>query len=584
MSAEKLAGLRAELRLQAVDGVIVPRADEHLGEYVPKRAERLAWLTGFTGSAGIAAVTQSRAAVFSDGRYVLQLQAETDGTLWERRHMMEEPAAQWLAGCGAKRVGYDPWLISEDGLKPYADAGLEMVPLPRDPIDAIWADQPAPPLAPARPHMMDVAGRSSADKASDIAASLKAAGHDAAIISDPASINWLFNIRGADVPFTPFALGFALIDQRGHSTLFMEHEKLPADTRAWLGNGVEIAERAELPNRLAAWAGRTVRVDSNASPAWFGQTLRAAGAIVAAGMDPCMLLKACKNPVEQQGARHAHARDALAVIRFLQWLDSAAGHESEMSAAARLLSLRSELPGFRGESFPAISGSGEDGAIIHYRVSPESNRAIKPNELYLIDSGAQYEDGTTDITRTVWTGPDAPPELIRDRFTRVLRGHIAIDRLVFPAGVCGAHVDAFARAALWQEGLDYDHGTGHGVGSFLSVHEGPVSLSRAARPIPIAAGMILSNEPGFYAPGAFGIRIENLLLVRPVELPHARKPFLGFETLSWAPIDRRLIEPGLLTPDERDWVNRYHAKVAALIGPHLEPEVHAWLTRACAPI
>lgn len=584
MRGERLTELRRELGRQGVDAVIVPRADEHLGEYVPERAERLAWLTGFTGSAGLAVVTRDRAAVFSDGRYVLQLAAQTDPALWERRHMVEEPAPAWLAATGAKRIGYDPWLMPEDALKPYVDAGLEMVPLARNPIDAIWADQPPPPMAPALPHTLALAGKSSAEKRAEIGAALRGARQAASVISDPASVAWLFNIRGSDVPFTPFALGFALIDDNGHCTLFMEGAKLPAQTRAWLGNEVAVAERSELPAYLSRLAGRRVRVDSAAMPAWFAQTLRAAGAEVVSGMDPCMLMKASKNAVEQQGARNAHARDAVAVTRFLHWLDSAAGHESEMSAAARLLELRAQVRGFRGESFPAISGAGEHGAVIHYRVSPETDRAIRPNEVYLIDSGAQFEDGTTDITRTIWTGPDAAPAEIRDRFTRVLRGNIAIDQMVFPVGVCGQHLDSFARAALWQVGLDYDHGTGHGVGSYLSVHEGPVSLSRAARPVPLAAGMILSNEPGYYAPGRYGIRIENLLLVHPMDLPESTKPFLGFETLSWAPIDRRLIAVERLSPVERAWVDRYHAKVLAVVGPFVEDDVRTWLQTACAPL
>ncbi len=584
MTKHKLAALRDELRTLHIDGLIVPRADEHLGEYVPERAERLAWLTGFTGSAGLAAVTLDRAAVFSDGRYVLQLATQTDPTLWERRHIVDEPAPAWLQSTGARRIGYDPWLIAEDGLKPYTDAGLTMVPLAHNPIDAIWPDQPPAPLAPAQPYALDKAGRDSSDKRGEIAATLHAANTDAAVISDPASIAWLFNIRGSDVPFTPFALGFALIAQDGQCTLFMHGQKLPPATRTWLGNAVALAQPDELPTHLAALSGKRVRVDSNAQPAWFAQTLRNAGAEIVSGMDPCMLLKASKNPTEQQGARNAHARDAVAVTRFLHWLDTAAGHATELSAAARLLAFRAEVEGFRGESFPAISGAGEDGAIIHYRVSPESDRPINPDEVYLIDSGAQYTDGTTDITRTIWTGPGPAPEVVIDRFTRVLRGHIAIGSLIFPAGLCGAHIDSFARAALWQEGLDYDHGTGHGVGNYLSVHEGPVSLSRAARPIPLAAGMILSNEPGFYAPGAFGIRIENLLLVQPQNFPHASKPFLSFETLSFAPIDRRLIDATQLSPAQRAWVDRYHARVLDKVAPFVTPDVQAWLVLACAPL
>jgi Xaa-Pro aminopeptidase len=588
MHGERLAALRTEMQRLDLAALIVPRADEHLGEYVPAGAERLAWLTGFTGSAGLAVVTGQAAAVFSDGRYVLQLQAQTDPALWERRHMVEAPAPAWLAAqlAGQKdaRVGYDPWLMPEEALKPYAEAGLTLVPLAANPIDAVWADQPPPPLAPAVPHGLALAGRSASDKQAEIAGLLREQGLDAAVISDPASLAWLFNIRGADVPYTPFALGFAIVQADGPCDLFMAPEKLPAETRAWLGNNVGLFDRAALPAALARLSGRRVRLDPAASPAWFAQTLRAAGAEIVPGLDPCMLPKACKNAVEQDGSRSAHARDAVAVCRFLHWLDGQAGLATEISAAAALLSFRAAQEGFRGESFAAISGSGPNGAIIHYRVTPETDRTLQPNEVFLIDSGAQYVCGTTDITRTVWTGPLPAPALLRDRYTRVLKGHIAMATLVFPRGVCGAHIDGFARSALWQAGLDYDHGTGHGVGSFLSVHEGPVSLSRAARPVPLAAGMILSNEPGFYAPGEYGIRIENLLLVRPAAFAAATKPFLEFETLSLAPIDRRLIEPSLLTAAERDWLDAYHARVAREVMPHLDAESAAWLAGACAKL
>ena len=406
------------------------------------------------------------------------------------------------------------------------------------------------------------------------------------MISDPASIAWLLNIRGDDVPFTPFALGFGLAHADGGTELFMHPAKLPDATRAWLGNTVSVAGRDALAPALARLTGKRVRVDTIGSPVWFAQELREAGASVVAGPDPCLLPKACKNEVEQQGARNAHARDAVAVCRFLHFLAEAGPHGSatEMSAAGRLLAFRQEVEGFRGESFPAISGAGEHGAIIHYRVTEESNRPIRPNEVYLIDSGAQFPDGTTDITRTVWTGPAEPPAELRDQVTRVLKGHIAIATLVFPNGVGGAHLDAFARRALWQVGLAYDHGTGHGVGSYLSVHEGPVSLSRLARPVAIASGMILSNEPGYYLPGAHGIRLENLLLVQPAELPGATKPFLRFETLTLAPFDRRLIEPAMLDAAELAWLNAYHERVLREVGPHLDAPVWQWLTQACTKL
>ena len=588
MTESPLSALRTELLRRNLDGFIVPRSDEHLGEYVPASAERLAWLTGFTGSAGLAVVLAQAAAVFTDGRYVLQLAAQTDGALWHRLHITEQPAPAWLADHAARdaRIGYDPLLISEEGLARYTDAGLTMVPVDSNPIDSVWHDRPAPPSAPAMPHALRYAGRSADDKQADIAATLRAAKQDAAVLTDPASIAWMLNIRGGDVPFTPFALGFAIAHADGGTELFIDPEKLPAETRTWLGNTVSVSDRAGLAPALDRLAGKVVRVDPAGSAVWFAQRLRAAGATVAAAPDPCLLPKACKNEGEQQGARDAHGRDAVAVCRFLHWLSVRArsGQETEMSAAEALLGFRREVDGFRGESFPAISGAGEHGAIIHYRVSEGSNRRIKPDEVYLIDSGAQYPDGTTDITRTIWTGPGEAPATVRERVTRVMQGHIGIAMAVFPQGVGGAHLDALARRALWQAGLDYDHGTGHGVGSYLSVHEGPVSISRLAKPVPIAPGMILSNEPGFYLPDHYGIRLENLLLVQPADLPAATKPFLRFETLTLAPFDRNLLDPAIMTAPEIAWLNAYHARVLAEVGPKLGAPERAWLTQACAAI
>jgi len=588
MNTANLSALREELARQGLDGFVLSRADEHLGEYVPPSAERLAWLTGFTGSAGLAIVLSDRASVFTDGRYTLQLAEQTDPALWERKHVTDEPPQSWLAAnapAGA-RIGYDPMLFAEEAIARYAEAGITLHPVARNPVDAVWTDRPPPPAAPARPHPLRFAGRSADEKRAQIAKALTDTKHDAVVLTEPSSIAWLLNIRGGDVPFTPFALGFAIAHADGGVELFMEPAKLPEATRAWLGNAVSIGAREALGPALAKLAGKRVRVDPSGSPVWFAQRLREAGAIVVSGPDPCLLPKACKNEVEQQGARNAHVRDAVAVCRFLHWVSehAARGGETEMSAAARLLALRQDEEGFRGESFPAISGAGEHGAIIHYRVTPQSDRSIKSNEVYLIDSGAQYPDGTTDITRTVWTGPEAAPDDVRQRVTRVMQGHIAIATLVFPSGVSGAHLDAFARRALWAAGLDYDHGTGHGVGSYLSVHEGPVSLSRLARPIPIAAGMILSNEPGYYLPDHYGIRLENLLLVQPADLPSASTPFLRFETLTLAPFDTRLLDAAMMTPPERDWLDAYHARVLAEVGPMLEAATRAWLREACAPV
>ena len=580
-----MAAVRVIVQQAGLDGFLVPRADEHLSEYVPPCAERLPWLTGFTGSAGLAIVLHDRAAVFTDGRYTLQLASQTDPALFERCHITDQPPPDWLkAVLPGGRIGYDPWLISADGLKRFTDAGLAMVAVDRNPVDAAWIDRPPAPAAPAVPHPLHLAGVPSAEKRSAVAAALRDKGEDAAAITDPASLAWLLNLRGGDVDYAPFTLGFVLMHADGTAALFMDPAKLDAAAQEWLGPDIVLHPPGALAGALAALSGRKVRVDPAGSAAWFGQTLRAAGATVVDGPDPCALPKACKNPVEQAGARAAHARDAVAVCRFLHWLESASG-TTEMAAADRLVRFRADADEFRGESFPAISGAGEHGAIIHYRATPATDRPLQANEAYLIDSGGQYPDGTTDVTRTVWTGPGTPPAELRDRFTRVLQGHIAVAAALFPVGVAGPHLDSLARRPLWQAGLDYDHGTGHGVGSYLSVHEGPASLSRAAKPVPLAAGMILSDEPGFYLPGAYGIRLENLLLVQPApDLPGARKPFLAFETLTLAPFDRRLIDVPMLTRPERAWLDAYHARVLAKVGPALDAPARDWLAAACRPL
>ena len=515
-----------------------------------------------------------------------QLAAQTDAAQWDRCHITDEPPPGWIAAhaaAGAK-IGYDPLLMGEEGLARYTEAGLAMHAVIRNPVDAVWPDRPASPTGAALPHDMAQAGRSADDKRADIAKLLREAKQDAAVLTDPASVAWLLNIRGSDVPFTPFALGFALVHADGGAELFMDPVKLPDATRAWLGNTVSVSAREALAPALARLAGKTVRVDPAGSPVWFAQQLKAAGATVTAGPDPCLLPKARKNPTEQQGMRAAHARDAVAMCRFLHWVHDHGTSVTEMAAADKLLAFRREVPLFRGESFPAISGAGEHGAIIHYRVTPETDRPIRPNEVYLIDSGGQYLDGTTDITRTVWTGPGDAPADVKARVTAVMKGHIAIASAVFPQGVAGAHLDSFARRALWAMGLDYDHGTGHGVGSFLSVHEGPVSISRAARLVAIAEGMVLSDEPGFYWPDHYGIRLENLLLVQDADLPKANKPFLRFETLTLAPFDTRLLDPALMDPWEKDWLNAYHARVFRQIGPVVPSDTRGWLAHACREI
>lgn len=585
--SERLAALRASLAAAGVQGFIIPRSDEHLGEYVPPAGERLAWLTGFTGSAGMAIVLPDRAAVFTDGRYTLQVRDETDPALWECRHITDEPAAEWLkAHAQDLAIGYDPWLHAVPAIERLSVPGVHLVPLAANPLDAAWADRPAPPMAQALPHPHALAGQSSADKRAEAAAALRDAGEAAVVLADPHSAAWLLNIRGGDLAHTPLALGFALLHADARVELFMAPEKVPAETRVHLGNQVVVRPRDELPRALDALRGQRVRIDVEATPAWFSHWLKDAGAELSPGEDPCRLPRACKNVTERDGARAAHRRDAVAMVRFLCWFAAEApkGGLTEISAAAQLLAFRREVDRFRAESFPAISGAGEHGAIVHYRVTPETNRRIAPDEVYLIDSGGQYLDGTTDITRTLWTGPGVAPAVLKDRVTRVLKGHIALATARFPAGVAGPHLDALARRPLWDAGLDYDHGTGHGVGSFLSVHEGPVAFSRAAKVVPLREGMILSDEPGFYAAGEYGIRLENLLLVVAADLPQANRPFLCFETLTLAPFDRALIETALLTTAERDWLNAYHAQVLAEVAPQLDAPTAAWLRNACAPL
>jgi Xaa-Pro aminopeptidase len=591
----RIAALRAVLKGRGLAGLLVPRADEHLNEYIPASADRLRWLTGFTGSAGLAVVLADRAAMFTDGRYQLQVRAEVDAACFEIRHAIDEPVEAWLAEAltHGDRLGYDPWLHAEEALaklrRAAERAGAVLVPVESNPIDEVWTDRPSPPASPVVPHPAVFSGEDAAIKRGRIGEAVAKAGAAAAVLTAPDSIAWLLNIRGDDVPYNPVALAFAILRADGQVSLFLDPARIDSVTRAHLGNGVTVEPRAGLAPALDGLgaAREAVLVDPRTAPVWFADRLRAAGARVIAEPDPVALPKAIKNTVEQAGARAAHRRDAVALCRFLAWLEREApsGALTEVEAAERLLALRAEGERFRGESFPAISGAGPNGAIIHYRVTAASNRRIVAGDLYLSDSGAQYLDGTTDVTRTVLIG-DPPADIgeIRDRFTRVLKGHIAIATLRWPKGVAGPHLEAMARRSLWDVGLDYDHGTGHGIGSYLSVHEGPTGLSRAARPIPLAAGMILSNEPGFYAPGRWGIRLENLVLVVDAPFEGAAKPFLGFETLTLAPFDRRLIELELLTPAERSWIDTYHARVAHEVGPLLDPADRMWLAAACRPL
>jgi Xaa-Pro aminopeptidase len=589
--APRLAALRAELKRRGLDGFLIPRADEHQGEYVPKRAERLAWLTAFTGSAGAAAVLTDKAAVFVDGRYTLQIRQQTDTSLFEPRDLVEEGPAGWIAHAlpkGAK-LGYDPWLHTQgavEHLRIAADkAGGTLVALDSNPIDAVWDDQPDAPTAKATIQDMNLAGESAEAKRTRIAEEIKAQDADAAVITLPDSVCWLLNIRGGDVPHTPFALSFAIQNADGSTDLFMDERKSSPELLQHLGNAVHLRQPSEFAPALAALKGKSVIADpTTASSAIFDQ-LTAAGAKIRRAADPVQLPKACKNPVEIEGSRKAHIRDGAALSNFLCWLGREApnGHLTEIDASKTLEGFRARTGSLRDLSFDSISGAGANGAVVHYRVTKSTNRPINNNEIFLIDSGGQYPDGTTDVTRTVIVGT-ATAEM-KDRFTRVLKGHIALATARFPAGTPGAALDAFARRPLWEAGLDYDHGTGHGVGSFLSVHEGPQNISKRNVTQALMPGMICSNEPGFYKTGEYGIRIENLIVVtEPKDIPGGERKMLEFETITLAPIDLGLVEPSLLSADECAWLNAYHARVRETILPLVDEEVQPWLENATRAI
>lgn len=589
-SAERLDALRAELVRRDLDGFLIPRADEHQGEYVPACAERLLWLTGFSGSAGLAIVLAERAAIFVDGRYTLQAERESGTTLFEPRHLIEQPPHAWLAEhLKGGRLGYDPWLHTADQIERLArelrKVGTELVPAEPNPLDSVWTDRPAPPMAPAVPHDKAFAGESSADKRAKIAGELRRHGAQAAVLTMPDSIAWLLNVRGGDVPCTPLVLSFAVIDDEGQVDWFVDPSKVDGDLMAHLGNGVRLRRPDEFADVLAEQRRRGVLVDPASAAQWVFARLRDAGAEVLRADDPCLLPKACKTPTELAGARAAHRRDGVALTRFLAWLSETApqGGVSELAAAERLYALRSAGEHFRDLSFDTISGAGPHGAVIHYRVTPETNRELRPGELYLVDSGAQYLDGTTDVTRTVAIG--TPSAEMRHRFTLVLKGHIAVATARFPEGTSGSQLDVLARRALWDEGLDFDHGTGHGVGSYLSVHEGPQRISKMPNRVALKPGMIVSNEPGYYKPGAYGIRIENLVAVQKADRQASdERRMLCFETLTLAPIDRALIETDLLSETERAWVDAYHARVRRDLAPLLDGTAKSWMEAAAAPL
>lgn len=593
----RLSALRKQLAKDGLDGFVIPISDEHMSEYVGAYAQRLEWLTGFGGSAGTAVVLADKAAIFVDGRYTLQVRDQVDGALWSYESVPQTSVAAWLAEHapeGAK-IGYDAWLHAKgwaDGVAQALDArGGVLSPVVANPVDTVWQDQPAPSLAPAVPHADEHAGKSAHEKRAEVAEWLAARGLDAAVVSALDSVAWLLNIRGADVDRTPVALSFVIAHADGTADLFIAPEKVTPELTAHLGNAVRVQPREAFVPALEALKGRKVAVDPERAVAAIFHALERAGAKIVAVTDPVVLPKAIKNPVEQAGHRAAQARDGAAIARFLRWVEVEApkGSVTELAAADRLQAFRAETGLLRDLSFDTISGAGPNGAVVHYRVSEETSRTLERNSVYLVDSGGQYLDGTTDITRTVWVGPDAPPPEVKDRFTRVLKGHIALARAVFPKGTAGSQLDSFARQFLWAAGLDYAHGTGHGVGSFLAVHEGPQRIAKAAggqagTGQELMPGMILSNEPGYYKTGEYGIRIENLVLVERREIAGAEGEFCGFETLTFAPIARDLVDVSLLSSEELGWLNAYHAQVRSVLAPQLAGAELAWLEAACASL
>ena len=588
--APRLAALRDELTRRGLDGFIVSHADEYQGEYLPKQAERLAWLTAFTGSAGAALVLKDKAAVFVDGRYTLQVRQQTDTALFEPRDFVAEGPGGYIETQVPKgaRLGYDPWLHTQAGIETLrrsaGKAGVTLVPCDSNPIDAVWKDQPAAPTARAMPHGAELAGESAESKRTRIAEAVKKLGADAAAITMSDSIAWLFNVRGADVPHTPFALSFAIQYADGSADLFMDERKSSPELVKHLGNAVRLRAPSEFVSALDALRGKTVLADAGNSAAAVFDRLEQAGATIKRAADPCQLPKACKNAAEVEGARQAHIQDGAALCKFLAFMarEAPKGELSEIDAAEILEGFRRQNGALTDLSFDSISGAGEHAALPHYRVTRSSNRRIHKDEIYLIDSGGQYPAGTTDVTRTMIAG--TPTAEMKDRFTRVLQGHIALATLLFPEGTTGAQIDAFARRALWAGGLDYDHGTGHGVGSYLSVHEGPQSISKKPITQALMAGMICSNEPGYYKSGEYGIRIENLYVIgEPKDVGGERK-VMDFEALTLAPIDLNLVEPALMTTEEKAWLNAYHAKVRETLSPLVDAETRSWLEQATRPI
>ena len=587
----RLAAFREELARRKLAGFVIPRADQQQNEYVAPSEERLAWLTGFTGSAGLAIVLTQLAAVFVDGRYTLQAAKQVDAKAWNIEPLADPPPETWLTKhlVAGDRLGFDPWLHTSAAAERLAaacgKAGAELVAVEMNPLDSVWTERPPPPLAPVTIHGTQYSGEAEPEKLRRVRLEIAKLGVDALVLSDSHAVAWTFNIRGGDVSHTPLPLSYALVPKDGRPTVFIDHRKLSNSARDHLEQTADVREPDALAPTLTALAqgGAAIALDSATAADALSRLIQAAGGKPVRGNDPVSLLKAVKNPTEIAGTRTAHRRDAVALARFLAWIDREAptGALTEIDTVEALESFRRDTGALKDVSFPTIAGTGANGAIVHYRVTRKTNRRIAPGDLLLIDSGAQYQDGTTDVTRTIAIGE--PSAEMCDRFTRVLRGHIAIARAVFPDGTTGAQIDTLARQYLWQAGIDFEHGTGHGVGSYLSVHEGPARISKLGT-TPLKRGMILSNEPGYYKTDAYGIRIENLELVVGTEVSGAEKPLNAFETLTLAPIDRRLIDLNMLSADELSWLNDYHERVRHEVRPHLDEATKLWLDNATAPL
>ena len=589
--AARLAAFREELVRRKLTGFVIPRADQQQNEYVPPSEERLAWLTGFTGSAGLAIVLSQQAAVFVDGRYTLQAAKQVDAKAWNVEPLADPPPENWLAQhlAAGDRLGFDPWLhtsaAAERLAAACAKAGAELVAVDTNPLDSVWTERPPPPLGPVAVHSTQFSGEAETEKLRRIRLEIVRLGVDALVLSDSHAVAWTFNIRGADVSHTPLPLSYALVPKDGRPIVFIDHRKLSNSARDHLEQSADVEEPDALTPKLTELAqrGASIALDSATAADALSRLINAAGGKVIRGNDPVSLLKAVKNATEIAGTRSAHRRDAVALAKFLAWIDREAptGALTEIDTVEALETFRRDTGALKDVSFPTIAGTGPNGAIVHYRVTRKTNRRISPGDLLLIDSGAQYEDGTTDVTRTIAIGE--PTFEMCDRFTRVLRGHIAIARALFPDGTTGAQIDTLARQYLWQAGIDFEHGTGHGVGSYLSVHEGPARISKLGTTA-LRRGMILSNEPGYYKTDGFGIRIENLELVVAADIAGAEKPVNTFETLTLAPIDRRLIDLNMLDGAELSWLNDYHARVRHEVRPHVDEATKLWLDAATAPL